>query len=605
MSLGLLAKDSIQDLESFGRDSSLNGSSSSVASSHSGRGAVAVGGTSKNAPPREAAATESSSPPLYAKPSDAADNSSLNSNGTSQKQAGKAESTSYGQYSGFQNNDYDYHDDIHSDSYYYHDTYAPVFQVGRTGGFWENLLPCLFPWTNRSKHLDYDDQDSDQGGLEYEDDRDFRRTPSKDDDEVSNSSEVMGEKLSEKERMAVLNRLRLGQPEALKSKNSSSDGSIEKKGLLNGIPTYESSGQGDGTKMIRGILKNTVVRPKPPTESDSKSGSSVGSNPQARRRSLFPQYSGVGSSVARSSGMSKHVCFSPMARVMAVKSKNEMLKAEKGDIWWQKMDYDDFRRTGRIITRAMLEGGSEIWLSVVSNDKKEEDNSEDPADIISATGDKWWHKFGHSRRGLEHVVSIDEGRQRQLNVKSAIRACLEEQSRQRLAGRPLDSERLRHLTMQYTSWARDLSLASGASDADAVRTAFAEDRKSREFYLLKIARNGPIQTDRRVPVFMQPALRIAASPRPTNSMTSPHVLDANTAAQIRYRRKSTQKTEAPKKEDFGIECSEPVHDPEEKKDSISQRAAGFSAEGDEKVSMAAVMAGMGAIPQNAQVVSTA
>jgi hypothetical protein len=38
------------------------------------------------------------------------------------------------------------------------------------------------------------------------------------------------------------------------------------------------------------------------------------------------------------------------------------------------------------------------------------------------TRDKWWHKFGHSRRGLEHVASIDEDRQRQANVRAAVKA---------------------------------------------------------------------------------------------------------------------------------------------------------------------------------------
>lgn len=594
MPLSLLARDSIQDLASVGRGG--NGALSQ-------KDALQVESTpQKGKQPPNGTSAAAYSPPPNGHSSDCSESSSPKSNG---KHATDAESddkadlpSSYGRYSGFRA-DYHYHD-YQNDSYYYPETYSSHLGPRQTAGigFWEGLLPCLFPWTSSKGRLEDDPEKENDGRPSSS----TKRAASKDEDEISNSSEIMGEKLSEKERMAVLNRLRLGQPDAVQSDHSSTDGSDEKKekkkGLLNGIPAYETT---EGGK-IKGILKNTAPKPPPPPTSRKPNSSDQAA--AAGRRSLFPQYSGSFYSTTNNKGV--NVSFAPMARVVTVKSRNDMDHDEKSDIWWQKVDYDDFRKTGRIITRAMLEGGSDLWLSSQPTTSKTEKDSDkdDPADTISAQGDKWWHKFGHSRRGLEHVVSMDEGRQRQLNVKRAIHSVLEEQARQRL-GRRQDAERLRHVSMQYTSWARDLALASGASDADAVESKFADDRKSREFYLLKIARSSPLTgADRHVPDFMQPAIQAVMSPRlAKKGVPSPHVLDANTAAQIRYRRKALQKDE-PKKD----ESVEPVHDPiknDAKKDSIAQRAAGFSADGDEKVNMAAVLSGMGAVPQNKQVITTA
>lgn len=630
MPLSLLARDSIQDLENFGRGTTSSSNNAALVKKDNvvqvedeasnpasdSNNATTQDSRTNDAHTAAAAGGGSSSfqpTPSTSSPSGVADNLNGQSSPDSKKKkvdstVDSASSSSYGQYSGFRHDYYSH--DLHNDSYYYHDTYASPFVVGRRKsengmGFWKGLLPCLFPWTSAQGRLveDPEKADGQSGGSAA------KRTASKDEDERSNSSEIMGEKLSEKERMAVLNRLRLGQPDAVQSDHSSLNGSDEKekkKGLLNGVTSYETT---EGGK-IKGILKN--MAPKPPPAPSSSSSNKATSSDQvssaAHRRSLFPQYSGVGSFYSSTNDKGVNVSFAPMARVVTVKSRNDMDQQEKSDIWWQKADYDDFRKTGRIITRAMAEGGSEIWLSSQTDVRSKDDkdsNKDDPADTISAQGDKWWHEFGHSRRGLEHVVSMDEGRQRQLNVKRAIHATLEEQARQKLSRRQ-DPEKLRHVSMQYTSWARDLSLASGASDADAVESKFADDRKSREFYLLKIARNSPAKvTARHIPDFMQPALQAAMSPRLSKKgVPSPHVLDANTAAQIRYRRKALQKDE-PKKEE---ETCEPVHDSERnepKRESIAQRAAGFSADENDKVNMAAVLSGMGAVPQNAQVVSTA
>ena len=180
-------------------------------------------------------------------------------------------------------------------------------------------------------------------------------------------------------------------------------------------------------------------------------------------------------------------------------------------------------------------------------------------------------------------------------VKTAIRAVLDEQARQKMYKRE-DAEKLRHVALHHTMWARDLALASGASDADAVDQSFSEGRKSREFFLLKMSRNkaptGSAKLDpQNVPLFMQPAVhaRPASARMSTNIAT--HHLDAHTASQIQFRRQKLQADPTERE----TESQEQVHDPnpdETSKSSLAQKAAGFAADR-EKVNMAAVLSGMG------------
>jgi hypothetical protein len=219
-------------------------------------------------------------------------------------------------------------------------------------------------------------------------------------------------------------------------------------------------------------------------------------------------------------------------------------------------DYEEFRKTGRIITRAMEEGGSEIWLSP----------AEPPVEGSELLGDQWWHKFGHSRRGLEHVVSVEEGRQRQVNVRQAIHAVLQEQARQ-CRRNAADSEKLRSVSLHFTTWAKDLALAAGASDADAVTTEFSTSRKSREFYLLQMKG----QTSLR-PQFMQPPASVGS--RLDNHKRTPSQITATAAT---------------------ADLLEPLRDPDplqHTQDSLANRAKGI---GGDRVDASAVLSGMGAV----------
>jgi len=241
------------------------------------------------------------------------------------------------------------------------------------------------------------------------------------------------------------------------------------------------------TPTIKGILKRTVIKPIVPSKSDrvlstipNSSSHDKDSNNGLRRRTILPTYE-MASHKSQPLDDSVHapqpkaVSFSSMARVMPVLPRSEMSYFTKSTIWWQRNDYDDFKKTGRIIAKAMVQGGSEIWLqtsdawgksqgkrssaaahkgnkglqdsaeykSALKKFGVEEDNEEKSIDDDDDDmGSKWWCKFGHSRRGLEHIVSVNEGRQRQKLVNASVSAVLEEQRRQRISRRDCNNCRI-------------------------------------------------------------------------------------------------------------------------------------------------------------------
>ena len=551
---------------------------------------------------------------------------------------------SYGSYAGF-SADYSEYDN-------YNDLYAsysgtPSIFLGKENGqnkqsqqpFW----CCLFPWITYTK--------PDHGNDSFDDDATSSsrnnsnaageesmmaiekgstrsasgsvpssRSGSKDEDEYSTGSDAFGEKLSEKDRQAVLARLRLAQPDEATGPSSPSTGGGEgagaggggadptskkpTKGLINGLVP-----QTKGEK--KGILKrsSTVSSRNNLKDSAASLSGNNSADGNAKRRSLFPSYE-----TTTKAKKNLSVDFSPMARVLTVKSHKDMDHEEKSRIWWQRSNYEEFRKTGRMITKAMLEGGSEIWLAtnqswlLPNKDKQstlkhayslaEQQAAFQKGDMTAKeeheeTRDKWWHIFGHSRRGLEHVASIDEGRQRQANVRTAIRAVIDEQRRQKVFHRE-DPDKLRMVSIQHTSWARDLAMAAGASDADAVQVNFDdESRKSREFYLLKFSRSNEMKVHTTakasVPAFMKPALALQTA--------QPGRLDAHTVPQIRYRQAVNKKlaSAAPapsteKSESIPIKSGDDTSSSK-----MAKQAAGF-ASGEEVGNMSNVLTGMGAIP---------
>lgn len=273
------------------------------------------------------------------------------------------------------------------------------------------------------------------------------------------------------------------------------------------VDTCTADKDESGSPPIKGILKvkhcsltlcalSSAARE---TEVKKREKEAAASSSPSGKRHLFPSYE-----PRKSQGNVvdvKKINFNPMARVLSIPSRKDIPIHHKAQVWWQKCDYDEFKKTGRIISKAMECGGSEIWLAssnawgdraakqARSSNVEEEESDEynkalskyiinDKGHAENSVSNKWWCKFGHSRRGLEHVASSSEGKARQSSVLLATRMVMEEQKRQR-ASRMKDPNKLRNVALQYTSWARDLALAAGTADAEAVMSGFDPTAKCR------------------------------------------------------------------------------------------------------------------------------
>lgn len=221
---------------------------------------------------------------------------------------------------------------------------------------------------------------------------------------------------------------------------------------------------------IRGILKRAKLKQDDVASPAVKGG----------KRSLFStRYS---NQYASKNEDKRKLEFSPMARVVTIESSQNMELSDKAEIWWQPAEYADFKKTARLIAKAMLQGGSEVWLMTNPSWKKNGHRQEERKE--ETTSDKWWCKFGHSRRGLEHISSPEEGSERQRNVLQSRLVVVKEQRRQQRSNL-MNANRIRQVYIRHNHWSRELALAAGASDAEAVRSNFHDDSRSRAFYLVE------------------------------------------------------------------------------------------------------------------------
>jgi hypothetical protein len=138
-----------------------------------------------------------------------------------------------------------------------------------------------------------------------------------------------------------------------------------------------------------------------------------------------------------------------------------------------------------------------------------------------------------------------------------------------------------------------LSLASGASNANAMKAKFDDNvRKSRDFYLKRLSRvdqaNDNTNAEHTIPVFIKPVLTTV----PDNW------LDANTSSQLRFCQLRMQKkgiADSPKEmaPQQYIEKDPLGPEPEP----IAKKAAGFCVNDGEIVNMSAVLTKRGPIPK--------
>mmetsp|Transcript_34202 Transcript_34202/g.78959 ORF Transcript_34202/g.78959 Transcript_34202/m.78959 type:complete len:380 (+) Transcript_34202:305-1444(+) len=153
----------------------------------------------------------------------------------------------------------------------------------------------------------------------------------------------------------------------------------------------------------------------------------------------------------------KKIKWNSMAKVAHVPSLTSISTFEMQRIWWQKSDYDEFKKTSRILAKALVEENSRVWLASTSVRNHSLHATMELASHWQAEhGSKWWCKFGHSRRGLEHITQIGVGRARQQKVVESIRAVLREQELMRIQksksnnGQNIDPRRLCKVSMSYT-----------------------------------------------------------------------------------------------------------------------------------------------------------
>lgn len=535
--------------------------------------------------------------------------SATNSRSLDSYRTDNSDASSQTAYQGF---NYEGYVDYYAESYSYD---YPDYGSGSD----DNILCCLFPWFSKNKPDDAENVDD----LETEN-RDDPTSSSPDD--ISNTVEAIGPTSSSSVEESIVSPIEKAQqspeetlttaasyvsdhektsspekPSSPKDVQSSSDASEASTASSTSVdspmpyskicPDTKSVGVPEPSKSEeekkepptrRGILKKRALSVIPSTIASSKQA-----DDHSSKRHLFPSYSPSSESKEK-----KSINFNPMARVLTIASRRDFSLSHKCQVWWQKHDYDEFKKTGRIVSKAMECGGSEIWLassnawgksqsrqnankdktwakrddsdeynkalSKYVGEEKEDDDGDDDF------GNKWWCKFGHSRRGLEHIASASEGKARQHSVLLSIRMTLEEQRRQR-ATRTKDPNKLRNVSMQYTSWARDLALAAGTADAEAVSSNFNNAAKSRAHHFAKQVR---VNTD----------LYSADVGGGVAMAVTSQLLDANTHGGKQFGRRSLKDVKM---------------DHESSEASLSKRAKGFIPGAHDEISAVSVLSGMG------------
>lgn len=535
-------------------------------------------------------------------------------------------------YSGF-SSDYHAYEDYYNESMMYNsyqDPYAASYGFQNSQEKKKNVFCCLMPWLQNEDDFASDDEN------------DHSQAPSSDYGVESETKSTVAngeppvETINASEKGDTLNKLR------------SDNLSCDQTGIIDKHQVKPSTTPGDfladksielpGAKAApKGILKNkryqsTVSRlTKGPSFSEN---STTADTNVMQRRMLFPAYEPKNFVASdnfsyNSEASQKNVTFSPMARVTTINARKDMTFMERSKVWWQRSDYEDFKKTGRIIAKAMLEGGSEIWLqtsdawgakqhanknTLISHSDeyrralREYSGSKHELDDESHSAineDKWWCKFGHSRRGLEHVVTVEEGRQRQKNVNMSHNAVMDEQRRQRMT-RTKDVKKLAQVYANYTHWARDLAIASGSADAHAVRSNFNQDYKNRTYFLRQSKENA---SSKQCSLNEPSLVAILDANTPTNIILRQQEqikkeYSASKASKPTNKLKDTESSSS-KENTVGNDASEDgdssmtaIHDPLPSQASIAKKAAGFSADGDNDMKMSAVLSGLGGVNTN-------
>lgn len=278
-------------------------------------------------------------------------------------------------------------------------------------------------------------------------------------------------------------------------------------------------------KPVRGIIRKASNYPQVAPGLNAK-----------QRKSFRPQMYRPLSNKTHPSGTKqakpKHVQFARTKREVRICPLHKMTPEERAQTWWSSEEFDLIKKSMLVLIQpSEIDYLCKTWLAADTEQKmhKKGNGGDGVGSSGSDTGDKhskretnsksWWHKYGDSRRGLERYASPEEAPQILDSYQEAVYQVLLEQERQRRKCEcwwPFDStsleekrresaEKIARVYKEYTAWSRDLALASGASDADAVRCDFDDaKRKSREYFLLRQIYQNEGRIHAHMPDFMAP-----------------------------------------------------------------------------------------------------
>jgi hypothetical protein len=168
-----------------------------------------------------------------------------------------------------------------------------------------------------------------------------------------------------------------------------------------------------------------------------------------------------------------------------------------GGGWWNESDHETFLKTCRILAKKIPDEDDRQWLlnQQTGNDSTTDDDDDEC----------WWCEYGHSRRGLEGLVSVAEGRTRRRIAKESIRLVLGKQQQIKnnkktnhinenpsvgfSNGYSLEEEQeeIRNVYYHATTWCRTLAWAAAAADAEAVTTCCDQKPRPRAYFLSQVA----------------------------------------------------------------------------------------------------------------------
>ncbi|KAL9182386.1 hypothetical protein ACHAXT_013038 [Thalassiosira profunda] len=366
------------------------------------------------------------------------------------------------------------------------------------GGPCEGILNCFAPWKqHQSIH-------SHSGGKSA-----FVDTASAKNDEEEGDEELNPRGIMKRSSLAV--QLYLGLPASMRRSFTPSLFKVRRPGLEDAKSGGSSRASlvgdnyvRDGQVIAMGVNGGSSAHAKSNVRSDNANGA------RAERKKSFK------------------VHFSELKRVLRV---HKFTEDQAVEVWFQREDFEFFRNEMTLLVQE--DGASrelaEVWLDANEWERRRsstgdgsDDNNDEGGDgayaprhnrddsNASTRSRSWWHDYDHSRRGLERYASPGQARQILASYKVAVQKVLGEQQRQRFLHclcipRAHDPAKIAEVYHEYTAWSRDLALAAGASDADAVRTNFDDDRRhTREYYMLKQVVASGYRVHKHMPNFMLP-----------------------------------------------------------------------------------------------------